>query len=111
MDCPRSSPGRHPIDPMRFLLFYEKAPGYAERQKPFAEQHRAYFEERARKGDMVLGGSLEDPLDGSALILFEAVSAAVVESFAKNDPYVQNGIVNKWWVRKWDVVVGSKLNQ
>jgi len=95
---------------MRFLLFYEKAPGYAERQKTFAEQHRAYFEERARKGDMVLGGSLEDPLDGSALILFETDSAEVVEAFAKMDPYVRNGIIKKWWVRKWDVVVGSELS-
>jgi len=27
--------------------------------------------------------------------------------FAKGDPYVTQGIVNKWWVRKWDTVVGK----
>ena len=94
---------------MRYLLFYEKIEDYAERQKPHAEAHRDYFEKRAAQGDMLLGGSLEDPVDGSAVILFEAESASVVEAFAKTDPYVIHGIVNKWSVRKWDVVVGSML--
>jgi len=108
MVFPLSRPRPNPADSMRYLLFYEKTPGYAERQKPFAAQHLDYFNQRATQGDMLLGGSLEDPLDGSALILFEADSAAVVEAFANGDPYVKHGIVSKWWVRKWDVVVGSK---
>jgi len=94
---------------MHYLLFYEKIAGYEELQRPYALDHRNYFEKRAVQGDMLLGGSLEDPMDGSAVILFEAESAAVVEAFAKADPYVVHGIVNKWSVRKWDIVVGSKL--
>jgi len=94
---------------MRYLLFYEKVPDYAERQKPWHSLHLDYFEKRAAQGDMILGGSLEGGADGAAVILFKADTAAVVEAFAEEDPYVKHGIVTKWWVRKWDVVVGSAL--
>jgi uncharacterized protein YciI len=94
---------------MRYLLFYEKIPDYIERQKPWHAAHLEHFEKFAAKGYVVLGGSLEDPVDGSALILCEADSADEIRAFAEDDPYVKHGIVNKWSVRKWDVVVGSAL--
>ncbi|CAN5314148.1 YciI-like protein [soil metagenome] len=94
---------------MHYLLFYEKGAGYAERQKPFAEAHRTYLDGLVASGHLILGGSMEDPVDGSAILLFEAGSAAAVGGFAKGDPYVRNGIVAKWWVRKWDVVIGAYL--
>lgn len=94
---------------MHYLLFYEKAPDYAERQKPFAAAHLDYMELLSAKGDLLLGGSLENPTDGSALLVFKASDAATVEAIAKEDPYVKGGIISRWWVRKWDVVVGSEL--
>lgn len=94
---------------MHYLLFYEKAEGYGEKQKPFVEAHRAYLEGLAAGGHLILGGSMEDPVDGSAILLFEAESAAVVEGFAEGDPYVENGIAVRWWVRKWDTVIGAYL--
>jgi uncharacterized protein YciI len=94
---------------MHYLLFYEKAPDHGEREKAWHASHREYFQNRAAQGDILLGGSLENPEDGAAVILFKADSAEVVEAFAREDPYVKNGIVIKWWVRKWDLVVGHKL--
>jgi uncharacterized protein YciI len=32
----------------------------------------------------------------------------VVERFARDDPYVRNGIVTKWRVREWTTVVGKE---
>jgi len=64
-------------------------------------------EKPVAEADLIFGGSLENPTDGSALLLFQANSAAAVEAFAENDPYVKHGIVVNWRVRKWDVVVGS----
>jgi len=94
---------------MRYLLFYEKIADYAEAQKPYAAAHLDYFERRAIKDQILLAGSLEDPVDGAAVILFEAESATIVAAFAKSDPYVIHGIVNRWWVRQWDVVLGSQV--
>ncbi|MFM8552093.1 MAG: YciI-like protein [Nitrospiraceae bacterium] len=92
---------------MHYLLFYEKAPDYAARQKPLEALHLAYVQTAVKRGELVLGGSLIEPSDGTAVLLFQADSPAVVEAFAKSDPYVTQGIVTKWRVRTWDTVVGK----
>lgn len=91
---------------MHYLLFYEKAPDHAARQGPWQAPHLAYVQAAARRGELILAGSLLDPHDGAAVLLFQADSAATAEAFAKGDPYVLEGIVNKWRVRQWDTVVG-----
>ncbi len=95
---------------MHYLLFYEKAAGYEEQQKPFAEAHLAYLNGLVTSGHLILGGSMEDPVDGSAILLFEAESLAAVEAFTKNDPYVLHGVVCRWQVRQWDTVIGTYLS-
>ena len=92
---------------MHYLLFYEKAPDYAVRQGSLQAPHLAYVQAAVRRGDLVLGGSLADPTDGAAVLLFRADSPAVAEAFAKADPYVTHGVVSKWRVRAWETVVGE----
>lgn len=53
----------------------------------------------------MLGGALNDPVDG-AVLLFQGDSMQVAEDFARNDPYVVNGLVREWRVREWSTVVG-----
>ena len=89
-----------------FLLFYEVGAGYIEKRAEFRDAHlRKAWESHAR-GELVLGGALADPVDG-ALLLFRAESRSVVESFAKSDPYVVNGLVTHWKVREWSTVAGE----
>lgn len=89
-----------------YLLVYDVAPDYIERRKAFRDAHleKAWTSQSA--GHLVLGGALEDPLD-SAVLLFRAPSPDVVEEFARQDPYVLNGVVTRWRVRKWSTVVGE----
>jgi hypothetical protein len=64
----------------------------------------------ARDNDsLVMAGALADPADG-AMLVFKGDSPSVAEEFARNDPYVKNGLITDWWVRAWTVVVerGSK---
>jgi uncharacterized protein YciI len=96
---------------MYYLLFYEKAPDYPERQKAHAEAHLAYLTQCTASGVLLLGGSLEDPVDGAALLLCRADSPEAVDALAEGDPYVKEGVVTNWWVRKWDLVVGKSLPQ
>jgi len=89
-----------------FLLFYEVSADYVEKRAEFREAHlRKAWESNARN-EMILGGALADPIDG-AVILFRGESPAVAENFAKSDPYVQNGLVTRWYVREWSTVVGE----
>ena len=54
----------------------------------------------------MLGGALTDPAD-TAVLLFNSDSTAAAEDFARADPYVINGLVARWKVRRWTTVVGE----
>jgi hypothetical protein len=41
------------------------------------------------------------------LLIFRATDRAVAESFAHDDPYVLNGLVKRWEVRRWTAVIGA----
>ncbi len=90
---------------MHYLLFYDAAPDYLERRTDFRGEHLALAEDAYRRGELVLGGALHDPVDG-ALLLFKGDSPEVAEQFARADPYVKNGLVTSWRVRPWHTVVG-----
>ena len=90
---------------MHYLLFYDVDPDYVERRAPLRAAHLAYARQAVERGELVLGGALDDPVDG-AVLLFKAESRAVAEDFARADPYVVNGLVTAWRVREWTTVVG-----
>jgi uncharacterized protein YciI len=52
-----------------------------------------------------MAGALADP-DG-ALLVFRAADRTTAEAFARADPYVQAGLVTRWTVRPWTVVIGQ----
>jgi uncharacterized protein len=92
---------------MHYLLFYDKAANYAERQAPWTAAHLAYLQEAVRQGKLLLAGSLGDPVDGSAVLLVKADCIAEVEALAAADPYVVGGIVCRWRIRNWQTVLGA----
>src|SRR5262245_21423404 len=93
---------------MHYLLFYEKAADSAARQGPLQAAHRAHLSAAVRRGELLLAGSLADPIDGSAVLLFQADSPAVVEACAAADPFVLHGVVSRWRVREWPAVLGDR---
>ncbi|OGU13031.1 MAG: hypothetical protein A2X61_03450 [Ignavibacteria bacterium GWB2_35_12] len=93
---------------MHYILFYKTVDNYVQRRAEFRDAHLKYANEFVKRGELVLGGALEEPLD-SAILVFKGESQSVAEEFAKNDPYVKNRLIVEWTVRPWNVVVGSKL--
>ena len=91
---------------MHYLLFYELADDYLARRDEFRDQHLALAWEAQGHGDLLLAGALADPADG-AVLLFQGASPSTAEDFALSDPYVLNGLVQKWRVRPWTTVVGE----
>ena len=89
-----------------FALIYEAVPDYVERRVAFREQHLRVAADSTTRGELLLGGAFADPVD-RALLVFRAADRNVVEEFARNDPYVVNGLVARWEVREWTVVVGA----
>jgi uncharacterized protein YciI len=84
---------------------YDFAPDYMERRAEFRNEHLALAWSAHECGEVVLGGALAEPAD-VGLLLFQSDSPAAAERFAQADPYVKNGLVTRWRVRKWSTVVG-----
>ncbi len=90
-----------------YALIYETVDDYVARRAEFREQHLRVAREARERGELVLAGAFDDPVD-RALIVFCVDDKSTVEAFARKDPYVVNGLVKKWEVRPWKVVVGHE---
>jgi uncharacterized protein YciI len=90
-----------------YALFYHVVDDYVSRRAPFREEHLRLAQEAHRRGELLYGGALTDPVDG-ALLIFRAADRGAVDEFVRNDPYVANGLVTRWEVRPWAVVIGGE---
>lgn len=91
---------------MYYLLFYTTVDNYVEKRAPYREEHLNYANTAYERGDLVMAGALDEPADGAVLV-FKGEGPFVAEEFAKNDPYVRNGLITGWRVRPWTVVIGG----
>ncbi len=92
---------------MYYLLFYETVDGYVEKRAPYRPEHLDLAQKAFEKGELVMAGALADPADGAVLV-FRGEGPDGAESFARRDPYVKNGLIAKWYVRPWTVVIGGE---
>lgn len=90
---------------MHYVLFYEYVPDYLERRGELRDAHLILANAAVERGELVLGGAFSGPAD-SGMLIFSGSSPEVAEDFAKADPYVAKGLVNRWRVREWTTVVG-----
>jgi uncharacterized protein YciI len=99
-DAPTPAPVPH------WLLFYEVVDGYVEKRMPFRGEHFRHARAAVERGELLLAGALTDPADGAVLV-FRSPTADAAEAFAAADPYVREGVVTGWRVRRWIVVAGE----
>ena len=90
---------------MHHLLFYDVTADYLPRRGEFREDHLTLAKEYRDRGELILGGALAEPVD-QAILLFRG-PASMVEGFVRRDPYVINGLVERWRIRRWTTVVGE----
>lgn len=91
---------------MYYILFYKTVENYVEKRAPYREEHLKLIQEAHKIGDLLMAGALADPADAGVFI-FKGETPEIAEDFAKNDPYVLNGLIKEWEVRPWNVVVGG----
>jgi uncharacterized protein YciI len=92
---------------MYYMLLYEVVDDFINRRAPFREEHLGIVRKAHERGELFMAGALSDPVDSAALV-FTTEDRAVPERFAENDPYVKEGLVRSWKIRKWDVVIGGE---
>lgn len=83
---------------MKYVLHYQSASDVAQKAPAHGAAHRAHWQEFLSNGTLLMIGPFANPVDG-AMGIFTTREAA--ESFAKADPFVLNGVVERWVVREW----------
>jgi uncharacterized protein YciI len=81
---------------MRVLYFYLMKDA-ADRVRTVAPEHAAYW--RGLRLPEYLGGPFADRSGG--LITFEAASIHEAERLVADDPFVQEGLLERRWMKEW----------
>ena len=94
---------------MYYALLYDYVADVVTRRQPHRQQHLELLRGLHERGELVMAGAWADPVDGAALI-FKVDDSSVIERFVESDPYVANGLVSRWRIRKWDIVIGGEAD-
>ena len=87
-------------------LVYDLVDDYLDRRPPLRSEHLALAEAARERGELLLAGALAEPADTAVLVWAEG-SRDAAERFVREDPYVVNGLVKRWTLQPWNVVVGE----
>ena len=91
---------------MYHLLLYDLVDDYLERRPAFREEHLRLLRDAHARGEILMAGALADPCD-MGILVFQGEGPEAARRFAEADPYVRGGLVTRWRVRPWTVVVGG----
>jgi uncharacterized protein len=70
---------------------------------PGVAAHSARLQEFHARGDLLMAGTFGDRQNEGSMAIFTSREAA--EEFVKDDPFVLNGVVRDWHIRKWHEVL------
>ncbi|MBO2544246.1 hypothetical protein J0871_07445 [Salegentibacter sp. BDJ18] len=88
-----------------YILDYTTSENYLEERVKYRKEHLNHATEYFNEGYLILGGAIDAA--NEAVLVFKADSEKIPEAFAQNDPYVKNGLIQSWSVKKWNVVIGN----
>lgn len=87
---------------MKYVLLYESTDDIAAKAPLHFPAHRAHAEDFHARGTLLMTGAFANPQEG-AMAIFTTHDAA--EDFARDDPFVLNGVVRAWHIRAWNEVL------
>mmetsp|Transcript_31402 Transcript_31402/g.68662 ORF Transcript_31402/g.68662 Transcript_31402/m.68662 type:complete len:143 (-) Transcript_31402:1102-1530(-) len=86
-----------------FLLEYVYVPEILDKRGPYREEHLAMAKEQIAAGNMKYGGPLNPPT--GAVFLWTCDDPAIIEEYAKKDPYVKAGLVPSYKITEWSILL------
>jgi uncharacterized protein YciI len=85
---------------VKYVLSYTAVDGFLPLAQANFPAHSARAREFAARGELLMIGVLDEPMNGDAMAVFTSREAA--EEFLSDDPFVVNGVVASWSVRPWN---------
>jgi uncharacterized protein len=84
----------------KYVLFYESADDVLAKAQAHFAAHSARGQEFNERGSLIAYGPFGDPQEEGSMAVFTTREAA--EEFARDDPFVLNGVVRGWHIREWN---------
>ncbi|WP_020075212.1 YciI family protein [Cryocola sp. 340MFSha3.1] len=92
------------------VTFYDAdpdaSPEHFQRLVETYPRHRAYLDEFAAGGEVLMIGTFGDPATQGSMAIFRSREAA--ERFLEGDPFVTEGLVYRVRIQDWDPLVFSE---
>jgi uncharacterized protein len=85
---------------VKYVLLYESADDVLAKAPAHFAAHSARGQEFHARGSLVAYGPFGDPQAEGSMAVFTTREAA--EEFAREDPFVVNGVVRDWQIREWN---------
>ena len=86
--------------PVYAVSFYTVAAGQFDRVREVYPRHRAYLDEFAKSGQIIMIGTFADPISDGSMAIFRSRAAA--EAFRDADPFVLERLVGESRILDWD---------
>ena len=83
---------------LKYVLYYQPSADVAAKAPVHVAAHRARWQQFVSDGTLLMIGPFSNPREG-AMGIFTTRAAA--ETFAAGDPFVLNGVIERWHVREW----------
>ena len=84
---------------MKAVALYEMAPDMMSGVSDHLSAHVGRWQGFAQRGELLMIGPFANAQEDGAMAIFATREAA--EEFVRGDPFVLNGIVQKWYIRDW----------
>ena len=88
---------------MKVLMFYETSPAGMAKAREAFPGHRARLDEFKKRGVLLMAGPYGGNPPVGALGVFTTREAA--EEFVKDDPFVLQGVVARYYFHEWNEVL------
>jgi uncharacterized protein YciI len=89
----------------KYVLLYESADDVASRAPAHFPAHSARLQEFHADGSLLMVGAFADAQADGSMAVFTTREAA--EAFAREDPFVLNGVVRDWRILEWNEILAT----
>lgn len=90
---------------MKAVLFYESAEDVASKAPAHFPAHKARLDEFHSRGVLLMVGAFGNSQDEGSMAIFTSQQAA--REFVSGDPFVNNGVVKRWYLRDWNEILAG----
>ena len=88
---------------MKYVLFYETADGGIANAPVLFPAHKVRLDKFHGRGTLLMVGTFADAQHDGSMAIFTTRDAA--EEFARDDPFIVNGVVSSWRVLEWNEIL------